>query len=57
MKNSRVFVANDETPDFRQKLEFWKICIFYNKAESLSQVKDFSDEMSSDRSKCYFYIV
>jgi len=40
-----VFVANDKL-NFKAKLEFWKICIWFQ------ILKDFSDEIDGDINKC-----
>lgn len=53
-----VFVANDKIWGFKQKLEFWKICIHYHELDSAPTLKDFSDEIDDDDiNECDFWIL
>ena len=53
-KQLTVFVANNNIWAFRQKLEFWKVCMGHWELEGFALLKDYSDEIHSDINKCDF---
>ena len=51
-----VFVNNYKFLAFKQKLEFWKTSICLCEFDSFPILKDLSDEIIGDTSKCDFLI-
>ena len=50
-----IFFAKDKIQAFRQEFEFWKTYVYHYELNSFPILKDFSDYVDVDITKCEFW--